>query len=108
MKKFFVSLMCAVQLLCVGTNVYAGACAPESEAGNQRKIDGPANIRVQPDSKSKIIASLPDRSLVTIVSSKSFAKNGGPGDDVVWYEVEWQDSSAKRIGWTHEQNIICD
>lgn len=85
---------------------YSGACDPTNEAGNDRKIDGPANVRQAPNSRSKILASLPNLSVVRIVASE-FVKTPEKAG-AYWYKINWKSESKSQAGWTHEQNIICD
>lgn len=98
-------LIFALLAFLIPTTVMAAACPPETEIGLSRRIDGPANIREQPNDQSRIIASLPNRSMVTIVSFAEKLKNG---KTQIWYYVKWTQSGQTFQGWTHTQNIVCD
>lgn len=105
-KKISMLVLLTTASFFLVTEAFAGACDPAGEAGNVRRIDGPANIRENPDSKSRIVASLPNGSTATI---RGFNEHKlGNGKVEIWYRIEWVQNGATFNGWTHEQNIICD
>lgn len=105
-KKISMLVLLATATIFSASNVIAGSCDPASEAGNVRRIDGPANIRENPDSKSKVVASLPNGSSATIRGYNE--QKRGYGKVEIWYRIEWVQNGKTFSGWTHEQNIICD
>jgi hypothetical protein len=106
LKTASVALVFISLLSCAfSPSALAGACDPASEAGNTRRIDGPANVRAQPNDQSAILASLPNHSTVVI---ESFVEKQQRGKSQIWYYVSWTQAGKTYEGWTHEQNIICD
>ena len=104
MKIFLFIILCGLTFL--SSSVFAGACDVGENLNENRKIDGPANIRKSPTSSSEIITSLPNQKEVTVKKNLAFKEK--KNQQQYWLFIEWQENGKTLSGWTHENNIICD
>lgn len=100
-NKALIVFLSICYLLTIPAYAYSGACDPSPGSPEERLIDGPANIRSAPSSKSSVIASLPNHKKVLVTEHKIV-------DGKDWYLIEWTEGGQKKSGWTFTNNIICD